>query len=227
MNLLSARLRNRAIQISNAALGKGQVAHHGLQRSGTNYLNLCMKSLGIRFINFYDPARDHPSHKHFRWQPDKASVMPWDSRYRNTLVVGSIHELDQLAGFPEGCKHIVIRKDIDDWTLSILNWGLRVGWFPDKSAAIKGVQAVRQDYQCYYDFWQGLAEKHPDNVAIVGFESLRADPVILIGVNNQLNIPMKNQDSFNGIFNEVPQSPSDRRVLITKYDLAGYFEQRL
>lgn len=219
MTLISANLKNRAIRLSNFAFGKSQVAHHGIQRSGTNYLNLCMNSLGVQFVNSHDPARNDPSHKHFRWQEDKRSIMPWEKSYLNSIRAADINEINRIAGFPIDCKHFVIKKNIVDWTASILNWGIRVGWFRDRTMALDSVDLVIRDYKNYYGFWKDMADRFPGDIAIIEFESLRKTPRSLINLSERLNIEIKHRQDFTGIFDEVPQSPKHRELAITRDEI--------
>ena len=50
------------------------IAHHGIERSGTNYLRAILIILKINLINQFDPAENHPTHKHFRWYTDKLLI---------------------------------------------------------------------------------------------------------------------------------------------------------
>lgn len=222
MSLVSAKQKNRAIRMFNSAFRRSQVAHHGLQRSGTNYLNLCMNSLGVRFINFHDPARNDPSHKHFRWQAEKDSIMPWDERYLNSVTARDIAELNRIAGFPNCCKHMVVKKNAKDWGVSILNWGLRVGWFPNRAAALECVGDIADDFVNYYRFWEEVSARFPEDVVVISFEDLSRKPEILIEYCNCLNIRVKSDTGFTGKFDEVPKSPKDRQPIIGADDIVSH-----
>ena len=105
---------NLALQLFLKSTTRNFVAHHGIQRSGTNDLNSCLQSLGIYPLNAFDPARNNPRHKHFRWQEDKSTILPMDERYQNNVTVPNIDRLNRRAGYPEGCRQIVI--NVDDYT---------------------------------------------------------------------------------------------------------------
>lgn len=220
MELSLAPFKNKWIKISNSIKKKTPVAHHGIQRSGTNYLNLCLRSLGVVPVNSFDPARGAPSHKHCRWQSAKKSIMPWDSRYQNDYQVSELKQLDSLANYPSNCRHIVIQKDFASWLVSILNWGLRVGWFYSKEHAIqKGALLAKADYEAYYEFWHAQANENPSSVTVIQFEELVSDPRLLIEICKKMEIEMQNLDSYDGLFKELPQSPSGRQILVKKSDI--------
>lgn len=48
-----------------------KIVHQGIQRSRTNYLRVLLKKAGFFVLNEVDVRRDHPNHKHFRWQDKK------------------------------------------------------------------------------------------------------------------------------------------------------------
>ncbi|WP_157133316.1 hypothetical protein [Marinobacter sp. ELB17] len=220
MELSFATFRNRWIKISNSILNKTPVAHHGIQRSGTNYLNLCLRSLGVVPVNSFDPARGAASHKHCRWQSAKKSIMPWDSRYQNDYQVAELEQLDSLANYPPNCRHLVIQKDLASWLPSILNWGLRVGWLRSKEEAIKQAATLaKADYEAYYDFWHAQANKYPGRVVVIQFESIIEDPRSLVEICRKMGVGVQNSDSFDGKFKEVPQSPSGRQAVVTRLDV--------
>lgn len=223
MEISTASAKNSWIKVVNKLSGHTPVAHHGIQRSGTNYLNLCLGSLGVRPVNAFDPSRGSSSHKHCRWQHDKESIMPWDVRYKNNYLVSELAELDRMAGYPRDCRHLIIQKNLSAWLPSILNWGLRVGWFSTKAEAIsEGAPKAKQDYSHYYDFWRQMADKNPDRVAVIQFESLIADPRSLIRICESLTIKLSNTVGFDGKFAEVPKSPMDRVVSIERSDVEPY-----
>ncbi|MGO1788329.1 MAG: hypothetical protein ACTHZ7_14755 [Sphingobacterium sp.] len=200
---------------------KTPVAHHGIQRSGTNYLNLCLRSLGVVPVNSYDPARGASAHKHCRWQSSKSTIMPWDSRYRNDYQVFELEQLNFLANYPVNCRHLVIQKDLVSWLPSILNWGLRVGWFYGKEEAVHQAAALaKADYEAYYEFWHSQATKCPDRVFVIQFESLIRNPQPLVEICRKMDIKMNNVDKFQGKFDMVPQSEPGRRAIVTSSDIA-------
>jgi hypothetical protein len=89
------------------------VAHHGLQRAGTNFLLLSLKKIGLRVINEYDPERNDPTHKHFRWYEEKKKIPPQIShQYSNNLTVQNISDLNQICRYPKDTRHIVIQKNL-------------------------------------------------------------------------------------------------------------------
>ena len=220
MELSFATFKNKWIKISNPILKKTPVAHHGIQRSGTNYLNLCLRSLGVVPVNSHDPARGAPTHKHCRWQSSKSSIMPWDSRYQNDYQVSDLEQLNSLAHYPVYCRHLVIQKDLASWLPSILNWGLRVGWLHSKEEAIQQAAVLaKADYEAYYEFWHAQAKKCPDRVIVIQFASLIENPLSLVEICRKKDIKMDNSVSFKGKFEEIPQSAVARQIIITRSDI--------
>ena len=70
----------------------GFVAHHGIQRSGTNFLLNSLKRHHLRVINRHDLERNIPSHKHFRWYEDK-SIIPKEivKEYGNDVFASNVN----------------------------------------------------------------------------------------------------------------------------------------
>ena len=206
---------------------KGFIAHHGIQRSGTNFLLLCLKKLNLDIINEYDPIiksyifkkRNFTGHKHFRWYANKEKIPKHiKAQYINQLNPKNIHELNLLCNYPKDTKHIVIQKDKNKHTVSILNWGLRCNWFSDKSEALKFVGDYREDFDEYYNFWSNLSEQDPDFVKIVDIENIQNSKNELLSALKLLKMDIKNE-SCNFFFEEVPQSPKKRTKSIKLEDI--------
>lgn len=194
------------------------VAHNGLQRNGTNYLLLCLKSLKLDVINEFDPQRNHPSHKHFRWYKNKGSVPNFiNNEYFNTNNASSVEEINKIAGYPRDTVHVVIRKDRDSAVVSLANWGLGCGWFENKEHAIKSFQELEKDYDAYYEYWRDLSEKEPRKVVIVQFEEIVKDGHRLAEALDSVGIKIRTNVS-NFSFNEVPMSPQKRQKIIDNSD---------
>lgn len=211
-----------AIQ-SKRAVARGQtvVAHHGIQRSGSNYLLMCLRSLRVPVINSIDPDRSKPSHKHFRWQADKSTILEQiRDEYGNDLVASSLSEIEAFARYPARCRHIVIRKDEAGWLKSIMNWGLSCQWFADKSEAMQAAPELLADFRAYYGVWQSLADENPDTVRVLRFEDVIAQPRLLAETLEALDVPFDAQN-FSGRFDEVPRSPKTRQQIVSAADIAG------
>ena len=196
-----------------------RVAVHGIQRSGTNFLCEFLFKSGIGVINYPDPERDNPRHKHFRWYSNKEAIPTViKHQYGNKVVVDSLAELNELCQYPTKTFHFVVVKDKQKWIISILNWGLRCKWFDSVDDAIGFIHQFVQDYENYYQFWRSLEESCPDNVRLVSVESIIEDVesfnLFLSEICDLRLIP-----GFNGVFDELPQSPAGRKTYFTRDDL--------
>ncbi|WP_132700719.1 hypothetical protein [Reinekea marinisedimentorum] len=196
------------------------MAHHGIQRSGTNYLLACLDSLNVNVINRFDPARNHPSHKHFRWYQNKEAMPPYVKvEFGNSVCSSSLSELNSLAKFPKNTKHIVIKKDVNHAVCSLMNYGLRKNWFANKNQALLNYQMLLNDYRHYYEFWEGLA-RSSNEVVVVNYEQISQNSNRLISCLNELgaDIPFLRE---NLVFSEVRMSPKTRKKVILIDDLVG------
>ena len=204
---------------SKTFLKKKYVAHHGLQRNGTNFLLYTLKRLNVSVINEYDKKRNKPNHKHFRWYPAKKNIPKQIySEYYNSLNVENVHELNAICNFPSDTKHIVIYKDINPSLVSMLNWGIRVGWFASKQDALRSSYSFKLDYQLYYEFWNKLANQDPDYVQLLSFEKLIQSNYKIIDILKNLDIKF-NMTDLDFSFKELPQSPSLRKKIIALSDI--------
>lgn len=209
---LGAELGNRWNRTRAEMSGGKFIAHHGLQRAGTNYLLKALTDLGFKPLNAFNPSRKNPRHKHFRWQPAKHTIRPC-MFFANTVQVETPEELDQTAGYPSGTHHIVIQKPPESWLPSVLNWGLRCGWWHDKHAALADAESMLQDYQDYHAFWTSMAKQAPYRIAIFDSEVLRRKPVLLPEKLEELGLPIptKERASFAGVYTNLPHSPQGRQ----------------
>lgn len=156
---------------------KTKIAHHGIQRSGTNYLCALLEQSGYFVLNSDGPRRDSPAHKHFRWQDDKSTIV-MDRSFSNALHASEIDELNRIANFPRGTKHVVLVKKPGSWLESAYRWGRANGWM-DEDADFLGdpslAAAWLAEWDAYYNKWLQLAEASPGQVLVVSYESLMSD----------------------------------------------------
>ena len=205
--------------------GQPPLAYHGLQRSGTNYLLSCLKRLEVNVLNRFDPERNDPRHKHFRWQPEKSSIPTViRNQYGNCETANSLRELNQLARWPSITRHLVIRKDHDEWLQSVLNWGLRCAWFTTKDVALSSLSSFSDDYSAYFEFWQQQQTAEPDKVAIVSLNDITHDIATLQSALAVLDVKVK-RVGFNGQIDEVPQSPKNRSTEISADDITSRLDE--
>lgn len=182
-NRIPYNFKNRAIVLWQCLNRSGFVAHHGIERSGTNYISRCLQKLSLSPVNKYNPCDYHPAHKHFRWQPNKDSIIPsWrsDLTHYNELRTSNIYALNKLAGYPVQTRHIVVKKELNNWMISILNYGLRLKWFLSKEDALDAVEILKADYNSYYDFWQSMERDFPNHVAVFHYEDISTNPSLII-----------------------------------------------
>lgn len=219
-------VKNRAIVLSQSLNRSEYVAHHGIERSGTNYISRCLEELSLTPVNKYNSPEDRPTHKHFRWQPNKDTIVPpfssscW-SHY-NELRVSSIHSLNKLAGYPVRTRHIVVKKELNSWLISILNYGLNVKWFLSEEDALSTIDIVKVDYKSYYDFWQLMERDFPSFVTVMHYENILKNPSLILPAIKQLGLRPKNENSFVGRFEEVYMSPMNRKIYLTIEDIRPY-----
>lgn len=221
--LVSARIQTKArLELIRARMSRRSVVmHHGLQRSGTNYLLLALLDSGVGVINYRDPTRQSPLHKHYRWQSEKSEVIAPISRlYRNDLTASTLQELDDHCGLcGVSPVHIVIRKEAKDWLKSMCNWGMRCGWFADPDEALNSLAMLRRDHANFHHFWARMAVQNPDRVLLVEFDSLLAKPELLARELQERSLARHPRvEAFQ--ISEVPRSPLDRLEYVSAADIA-------
>jgi len=210
----SSKIANNLIKMKG-----GQIAHHGIQRSGTNFLSQSLCRCGLQPINFYDEKRNTPRHKHFRWYANKVAIPDiLVDQYGNSLMVSNIELLNEFACYPDTTIHLVIKKNKLSWLASIVNWGIRCNWFDTKESALNYLNVLGEDYDSYYSFWENLESDSPMQVGVISFEEVRKDFNILKNKIIEFGIIPK-CGNFSGIINEVPMSPRTRVEMITKEDI--------
>jgi len=219
----SPSLVNRLLEKKVKLFGGAAIAHHGIQRSGTNYLNECLWRCGCPPLNSFDEDRNSSKHKHFRWYPDKNAIPSFlRSQYGNSMVVSSVDEINKYA-YPENTVHVVIKKKKPAWLVSILNWGLFCKWFSGKDEALQSLHDMSVDYDKYYSFWEQMEIAHSDRVRVISFESFRDDFLVLTRILELLGVESHCGD-FHGVLEEVPMSPKSRIKIITIDDVVGFLE---
>lgn len=208
-NLLLSRLRDSSF-----------IAHHGIQRSGTNYLRYCLKGCGFYPLNAHDPARTSPKHKHFRWYADKSLIPLFiEHQYGNNITADDVFQINKIASFPKDCRHIVVQKNEYDWLASISNWGLRCGWFDSKENAVNNLKQSQMDYTSYYGFWNEIASANPNRVVIIKLEKLQSDFNFFKEALEAIGFDCSAASEFHGKVDEVPMSPKGRAKLVVREDV--------
>ena len=195
------------------------MAHHGLQRNGTNFLLLVLKKYGLFVINEIDPSRNKPQHKHCRWYSKKSKIpLVISKQYSNNYLVNNIFELNKLAKYPKNTKHIVIYKSKNNAIVSILNWGIKCKWFRSKKDALSNLKNFMDDYEEYLKFWKKMKKINPEHVELIQYEKLNNQTKIISFSLNNLGLKIKKINE-NLSFNEIPQSPLSRKNHISLDDI--------
>ncbi len=212
-----ARQRNRLGEYIQRPRRTPPLAQHGLQRSGTNYLNACLRKLRVWPMNevvWLD--RSDPMHKHYRWQHDKSSISPAIAyKWSNDVFVRSVNELNAVAGFPQACNHIVILKDKPDWLASVCNWGMRSDWYADLPQALADLPNHARDYDAYHSFWLALQRREPGRVAVIEHDALREGFETLPEALERIGVKYRVPRGFSGRIDNVPYSATGRRRFVT------------
>jgi hypothetical protein len=200
---------------------KKWLAHHVIQRSGTNFLLALLNKHNLRIINRHNTERHKPGHKHFRWYEDK-SLIPKEifKQYCNNCHVFNIQQLNNACNFPSDTKHIVIYKKDSASLVSLLNWGLRVKWFNSKEEAVSSADRFLKDIREYYKFWISLSKTDPQKVQLISYEHLVKDNTVL---KQKLIDLAFNVEHAELTIDEVPQSPLSRRHVISFKDVEHLF----
>jgi len=180
------------------------VMHHGIQRSGTNYLNELLVQKRYFVINRHDPMRGSRFHKHCRWQPEKSRVL-MDVSYRNSFLCNTIEELNQFCGFKEKQKHVVLFKKPGAWLDSINRWAEKCGWQVANQVDFLNLALVEWDD--YYFFWQKFATESPDKVMLLNYELLKSEPCRAMATVDEFIGAGSNIELVNGgVLNQVSHS---------------------
>lgn len=180
---------NLRVKYFTSPKGELPIVIQGIQRSGTNYLNELLKQYNYKVLNYYDPQRNDPKHKHFRWQHEKDSIR-MDKRYNNNLIANSIEEINAHSGYKVDTKHLVIFRAPEKWLGSIYRWGLANRWFSDEVDFFSNkLELYINEWDSYYHFWQKINEKHPSSVFIINYDNLRQNTIENLNIiNKNLNI---------------------------------------
>ena len=216
---INASFSNKLLKYIKIISGKVFLAHHGLQRSGTNYLNECLWLSGNSPINSFDEKRCSPRHKHCRWYPDKRLIPTYlKKHYGNNFYVNNIYELNKISEYPTNTTHLVIKKEIFSWLASICNWGLDCNWFKDKNAALNNLDELILDYRSYYYFWESLKKLNNERVFILSFEEISKNFNLVFNKKFKILLDFK-LNEFNGNIKQVNMSHPNRRKEITRQDI--------
>lgn len=180
------------------------LAYHGLQRCGTNCCLKCLRVLGCLPVNMFDGDRNSPTHKYFRWQANKNTIK-LDKKFVNSLTAIDIEELNRIAGYHSDTRHLIMQKRVGERFISIINWGLFCGWWPDVHAAIRARQEIFDEYHEYYGACWSYRERHPGTGAILDLGTAIGNSGQLIATElgrMGVDIPVRKATAFTGHFKD-------------------------
>lgn len=211
-------LGNGIARLSNLLSGNC-FAHHGIQRSGTNYLLRILIDLKLWPLNAFDPQRTNPKHKHFRWQSDKSSIKMHDY-YKNDITPPDLNGLNSIAGYPVATKHLVIFKPPEPWLASIVNWGIACGWHHsvEEAANSEKLMDALGEYDAYYRFWQEIAEANRNRAVMLCYDDVFERPLLVADALDVLGIKYnsKHLPRNLGRYPEIKMSRANRTSYIDK-----------
>ncbi len=102
-----------------------KLLYYGLQRSGTNFLEVLLKrKYRVRFLNSNED-RSSPLQKHFRLYDDK-EIIP-DPQYRNNLKIEKFNDFEELLEIVPD-YYLIISKDPYSWLISYNSWARKCSW---------------------------------------------------------------------------------------------------
>ena len=153
--------------------GKPVVAHHGIERSGTNLLREVVEYLGTTIANEqYTSAGAIPGHKHLRLQPDKSTIVS-SPENEHQYVPASLSEYNAQMRFPADMRHLVIFKDPANWIVSMNSYAKRAG-YPRGGEILDDELLLNRyltEWSEYYRAWEHLAKANPHQVLMLQYEA--------------------------------------------------------
>jgi len=198
---------------------KNWIAHHGLERSGTNYFRACLLSLDIDVINKIDPQENNPKHKHFRWYKNKSLIPNFRKQFFNNLTVRNIEDINNICGYPIDTRHFIIKKNPVTALTSLSNYAIRDGWITNKKDVIKNIPLIFMDYKAYYEFWEKISDMNPSKAQLISYEDLILSSTPLVNALEKVGINPKIKAPTQFIFEEVYQSKKNRKNVFTQNEI--------
>jgi hypothetical protein len=202
------------------------LAHHGIERSGTNYLRSCLSFLKVDIINEVSGPENNPHHKHFRWYQDKSLIPKFRSQLLNNINACSLKDINKFCDYPNDTKHIIIKKTLIKGITSIVNYALNDNWFKNKEELKKNIPKILRDYKAYYNFWERISRENPNQVIMISYEDLVASSETLLEVLKKFGISHKVKVPKKLIFNELYQSPKNRKKYFSENELSEIISVR-
>lgn len=156
-------------------------------------------------------------HKHTRWNCEKFLEIPSIAQKYRAYSSNNITSVNALSGYPASTRHIVIRKSLENWLVSIANFALSSGWYPNKDIVLDKIRIFAADYEEYYSFWCERSAKEPHLCQIMDHEVLLRDFGYLPATLKTMGVIVGLKSDLNyGQFEELNMSPRNRAKVITR-----------
>ena len=197
------------------------IAIHGIQRSGTNYLEILLeKRFNLSILNKNIEERGDSKHKHCRYYKNKKNIPHFISKqYGNNFEVNNIFDINKVCNYKSDVRHLVIFKPINESIFSLVNFGIRVDWFK-KEDAINSMKLLIEDYKSYYAFWEHVSNKNKDLVQLINYKDLVKDVNNLTAKLNYMGYKFGNMKNFK--IETVPVSPKNRKIFYEQSEIDLY-----
>ena len=134
---------------------------YGLQRSGTNIVNIALGDYGVCVLNKYELPVYSVFNRHHRF---RSQLVP-------TRSLAEYFLKSELQTGPINIKArcIVVIREPESWLNSIIRWGIANSWFKENEINHTLISAFSQDYLLYLDFWRRQRDEYPQKVKIIKF----------------------------------------------------------
>ena len=212
-------INKRKIKLKRLFKKTNWLAHHGIERSGTNYLRSCLIFLKIDLINEVDGPANNPHHKHFRWYKDKSLIPKFRSHLLNDINASNLSDVNRVCDYPSDTKHIIIKKTLIRGMTSLANYAVNDNWFKNKEELKKNIPIILEDYKAYYNFWEKISRENSNQVVLISYEDLVASSKTLLEVLEKFGISLKVKVPKQLIFNELDQSPKNRKKSFSENEI--------
>jgi hypothetical protein len=184
---------------------KPKVLHYGLQRSGTNFLEMVLnKKFRVRVCNS-NKDRRNPLQKHFRLYDNKNVIS--DPQYINNIIIRNFTYFESLLPFIPS-SIIVISKDPYSWFKSYTRWAEKCHWPPVSHHYI-------EEYNLFYSKWLEMSEQSAKIKFVRYCDLLQNGEDIIPFLEEKTGLtPASSGFSFRSGLQKVPQSSkfsTDRR----------------
>lgn len=196
------------------------ILYSGLQRSGTNFLDvLIKKNYHVTSLN-KDGNKSSPLHKHFRLYDNK-EIIP-ESSYQNGFQILDFKSYEQIFDIiPD--YYLVISKDPYSWLLSYRNWVELCRWPEVKHHYI-------EEYNLFYKKWLELSIQTNKIIFIKYIDLLRSPGDELYRLQMKMGLEKLCPylvHTINKIEQSGPFTDERRTYYLEEKYLKGYTEKEL